>query len=59
MVDEEYLQALQHVLDHGEERCTRNSDTISSFGVTMKFDIRREFTLITSKSMFGKEYWEN
>jgi thymidylate synthase len=54
MVDEEYLSALQHVLETGEERCTRNSDTISSFGVTMKFDIRHEFPLITTKRMYWK-----
>ena len=54
MADIVYLKALQDVLEHGEERISRNASTISLFGVNMQFDIRNEFPLLTSKKMFTK-----
>jgi thymidylate synthase len=49
-----YLRALKHVMETGEERGTRNAQTISTFGVNMEFDISTEFPLLTSKQMFSK-----
>ena len=49
-----YLQQLQNVLDHGETRHTRNSETISSFGIRMEFDLTLGFPLLTTKKMFWK-----
>lgn len=48
----EYLNALQYVLTNGELRKTRNSEVYSTFGVNMKFDIRNDFPLLTTKKMY-------
>lgn len=49
-----YLDVLRDVLNHGEVRDTRNSKTISKFGLRMEFDISNYFPLITTKKMFWK-----
>lgn len=48
-----YLSALENVLFNGDKRSTRNSETISKFGVNMQFDISENFPLLTTK----KVYW--
>lgn len=54
MSEHVYLHALHNILETGEYRHTRNSSTISCFGVNMKFDIRDSFPLLTSKKMYWK-----
>lgn len=49
-----YLNTLQYVLEHGENRNTRNSETISTFGTRMEFDLTLGFPLLTTKKMFWK-----
>ena len=52
--EQNYLDQLQYVLDHGDIRQTRNSETISSFGIRMEFDLTLGFPLLTTKKMFWK-----
>ena len=49
-----YLSVLRDVIITGEKRNTRNSQTISKFGVTMKFDISEKFPLLTTKKVYWK-----
>jgi len=47
-----YLNALKDVLENGQIRQTRNSKTISTFGVNMKFDVSKSFPLLTTKNVY-------
>lgn len=47
-----YLTALQKVLSEGVSRQTRNSKTLSLFGVKLDFDISLKFPLMTTKKMY-------
>ena len=50
-----YLNVLKDVLYYGKERQTRNSKTISKFGIKMEFnDINEHFPLLTTKKMYWK-----
>lgn len=50
-----YLNVLKDVLHNGEMRQTRNSKTISKFGVRMEFNnICENFPLLTTKKMYWK-----
>ena len=49
-----YLNTLKDVLENGEVRQTRNSKTISKFGVRMEFDISEYFPLLTTKKVYWK-----
>ena len=50
----QYLNLLDKILKNGEMRTTRNSKTISLFGVKMNFDISKSFPLLTTKKMYWK-----
>ena len=50
----QYLNLLDKILKVGEVRETRNSKTISLFGVKMEFDISQSFPLLTTKKMYWK-----
>ena len=50
----QYLNLLEKILNDGEVRETRNSKTISLFGVKMEFDISQSFPLLTTKKMYWK-----
>ncbi len=48
----QYLDYLQHVLDHGEERQDRTGvGTIGVFGYQMRFDLQHGFPLVTTKKV--------
>ena len=49
-----YLNVLEDVFKNGEIRNTRNSKTLSKFGVTMKFNISNTFPLLTTKKLYWK-----
>lgn len=50
--EKQYLKILQEILSFGTVRETRNGQTKSLFGKTMKFDLREGFPLLTTKKMF-------
>lgn len=51
----EYLTALEFILRNGERRSNRTGiDTISVFGLNLKFDLQKGFPLLTTKKMFSK-----
>ena len=52
--EKSYLDALKNVLENGELRETRNSETLSLFGLKMDFDISESFPLLTTKKMYWK-----
>ena len=49
-----YLLALKDILETGEERITRNSTTLSKFGLSLEFNISSSFPLLTSKKIYWK-----
>jgi len=53
--EEEYLNGLRRILDHGEIRQDRtNVGTKALFGQTFRYDLRNGFPLLTTKKMFIK-----
>lgn len=48
----QYLELMQHVLDHGHEKSDRTgTGTLSVFGWQMRFDLQQGFPLLTTKKL--------
>lgn len=56
--EQAYLEALKDVMEHGEERKTRNAVTRSLFSRTFSFDLKQGFPLLTTKKMFLRGVFE-
>lgn len=52
--EKSYLNALKDIIETGERRQTRNSVTLSKFGVKLDFDISSSFPLLTTKRVYWK-----
>ena len=50
----QYLDLMRDILHRGEQRTSRNAETISLFGVKMTYDISESFPLLTTKRMYWK-----
>ncbi|XP_060085354.1 thymidylate synthase-like [Ylistrum balloti] len=51
--EKHYLDAIQQILDYGTRKTNRTGiDTLSIFGMQMRYNLREDFPLLTTKNMF-------
>lgn len=53
-VDEQYLNLVNDVLEHGVEKDTRAGKTLSLFGKQLRFNLKEGLPMLTTKKMFAK-----
>ena len=57
--EKQYLNMLQNILDNGLERSDRTGvGTLSVFGEQFKYDLRKNFPLLTTKKVFVRAVFE-
>lgn len=55
MSEQQYLQQIRNILDHGVRKPNRTgTDTLSIFGMQSRWDLRNSFPLLTTKRLFWK-----
>jgi thymidylate synthase len=54
--EQKYLDLLRDILDHGERQVDKgtNAETWSVFGRQLRFDLKKEFPLLTTKKVYWK-----
>jgi len=53
--EQQYLQLMQDILDNGDERLDRTgTGTLTKFGINMRFDLSKQFPLLTTKRVWWK-----
>ena len=53
--EQQYLDLLSHLVDHGDERVDRTGvGTRATFGYQMRFDLAEGFPLFTTKRVYWK-----
>ena len=53
-VDEQYINLVNDILDHGVEKDTRAGKTLSLFGKQLRFNLKEGLPMLTTKKMFAK-----
>ena len=53
-----YLSLLNHIMENGNTRQTRNAIVKSSFAATLNFDLKNKFPLLTTKKIFLRGIFE-
>ena len=52
--EKDYVELVKNVLANGEDRSTRNSDTLSLFNQSIGFDMAEEFPILQIRKMYPK-----
>ena len=55
-VDEQYLNCLRKIKEEGVLKQTRSGDVLSVFGLSMRFNLKYGFPVLTTKKMFMKGF---
>jgi thymidylate synthase len=55
-VDEQYINCLKYILEHGCKKNTRSGEVLSVFGLSMRFKLKEGFPVLTTKKMFTKGF---
>lgn len=55
-VDSQYLDCLRNIKENGIRKNTRSGEVLSLFGMSMRFDLRYGFPILTTKKMFTKGF---
>lgn len=50
--EQDYVQLVRSVLETGEDRPSRNGETVSKFATTLSFDLQCEFPLLQGRKMY-------
>lgn len=53
-VDDQYLNLINEIIEHGHEKDTRAGKTLSLFGKQLRFNLQEGLPMLTTKKMFSK-----